>query len=136
MDCEQQRYPQCAGNTESSEDHAYQQRVEPVEQDVDQVVTRGIEAPQVVLDPETAEDQRVVLRGLCCEPDVAQTLARSKQGVVRDVGIVVPDETGVEDGCVGCEGREQDEARPEDEAGPALAIDALGARHGSAYQGR
>ena len=72
-----------------------QEGAEPVQQGVDEVISRGALPPQRALDVVGREDERVVLRrGRAVRPDPRQRMRRLERRVVVDVRVVVPDVTG------------------------------------------
>lgn len=78
-------------------------------QQVDQVVANERVAPQLVLKPEGAVQQWVVL--LCCsrfEPDAVQTVKRLQSGL-GNVRIIVPKSAAVEGRQIGKERQQQNE---------------------------
>ena len=71
---------------------------------VDQVIAEHRIAPQSMLQPEGAVQQRVILlRGAEVEPDAPQTVQRLQVGP-RDVHVVVPEQRAVQRGQVGDQG--------------------------------
>ena len=70
MKCEDRRRQVRAGDRQATQDQRHHQGCRGVQEDVHQVIAERRVAPQLVLDPEGAERQRVVLlRGKDVEPD-------------------------------------------------------------------
>src|SRR5207302_9830305 len=82
-------------------DQPDEDRVGGVQEHVDEVVAEGVETPEMVIQPEAREGERVVLRdGARFEPDAPEPVEAPQRRVGGDVGIVVPDEPGAEGGKV------------------------------------
>ena len=107
-------------DAEPPEQQPEEHRAGRVQQDVGDVESEGVEAPEVILEPEGREDQGIILgkrRGL--EPDASQAFQIPQRRVPCDVRIVVPDEAALERGYVGDERHHDDQGRPERRLLPA-----------------
>ena len=72
------------------------------------MVAEGLDSPEVMVEPEAREGERVVLGdGAGLEPDAPEPVERSQRRVGRDVRVVVPDEARAQGGKV----RRDDEER-------------------------
>ncbi len=98
-----------AGEGEAPEEPPEKQRTDPMEEDVDDVVSEGVEPPDSLLDPVGREDERVVLLVRPrVGPDPREAPGTVQRPVLGDVGRVVPDEPGCEDRQVGGDDREEE----------------------------
>ena len=105
----------CSGQCQAPADHPDEDCVEAVQEHIDEMVGEGLDPPEVMVEPEAREGERVVLRhGAGFEPDAPEPIERPQRRVGRDVRVVVPDEAGVERGKV----RRHDE-EPEGQRGGA-----------------
>ena len=67
-----------------------------MQENVDEVIFERLQSPEMVFDPETGEDQRIVLDGgTGLDPDAFQTLHGSERGIFGYIEIVIPDEPRV-----------------------------------------
>jgi hypothetical protein len=86
-----------ARQAEADEEPPQEQGRARMEEDVDEVIAERLQGPEVLLDPERGEDHRVVLLvGLRLGPDEPQPFNPVESPVLREVGVVVPDEAGLE----------------------------------------
>ncbi len=87
------REPGCR-EAESTQKRPEKQSRTGVEEDVDEVVPERTQAPEVLLEPERREDERVVLLArLRLGPDQGERVRPVERRVLGQVGVVVPDET-------------------------------------------
>jgi hypothetical protein len=101
-------------DAKSTEDEPQKNGTGRVQQHVDGVVAEGVEPPEVVLDPEGGEDQRIVLRrGTRLGPDLLQAGGRAEQAVLGHIRVVIPDEPGAQGRNVGYDRHQDDQASPE-----------------------
>ena len=70
-----------------------QDRIQRMEQDVDEVIAERLQLPEVVFRPEAGKGQRIILEGgPWFGPDLSQAVDRSECLVLRDVVVIIPDE--------------------------------------------
>src|ERR1041384_1476716 len=63
---------------------------------MNEVIAQRVQTPQMVLNPETGMNQRVVLRSRGeLKPDSPQPMEITQRGILCDIGIVVPYVAGV-----------------------------------------
>ena len=115
MDGEHRRGEPCPGHAQAEQNPPQQNGARRVQGHVHHVVSRRMEAPEVVLDPEGGVHERVVLGYRARnEPDLEETRQRPERFVLRDVDVVVPDETRPQHRRIDDEG-EQRERQPYEE---------------------
>ena len=89
-----------AGDRKAPQDAKEQERRPRMQRDIEQVIPERRIAPDAVLQPEGAPRHRVVLlRRAGLEPDPPKAVERAQAGA-RDVGVIIPDETGAKHGLV------------------------------------
>ena len=109
MDGEHRRREPRAGERQPPADHPDEDRVGAVQQHVDEVIAEGLDSPEVMLEPEAREGERVVLRdGAGLEPDAPEPVERPQRRVGRDVRVVVPDEARAQGWEVGRDDEERE----------------------------
>jgi hypothetical protein len=80
-----------------------------VQEQIRNVISDRLQAPQVIFDPEAAVNERVILRcGTRIEPDFRKAPRGRQRRILGDVRVVVPDKPGAKRGQI-CEKSEQDE---------------------------
>src|SRR3954470_5313208 len=102
MDREHRGRQPCAAHLQSAENVPDEEGVEQVEHDIHEVIPERTECPDVVLEPEAREDERIVLDVRTeMGPATPQSLDSPQGEIVRHIDVVVPDEPTVEGGEVG-----------------------------------
>src|SRR5207253_2307892 len=87
-----------------------------VEQHIVEVISKRRKPPELILDPEAGEDQRIVLRaGTRLKPDGIEPFKIAQVDVIDDVLRIVPDVSGAQRWEIGNEGDDQQRRRPRDE---------------------
>src|SRR5262249_22224251 len=93
-----------------------------VKQDVEEVVTRRVVAPESVFQPKGAVENRIVLLGCAdLEPD-APKAAQGGEGGSGDVVLVVPDTTCAKGAPVGGDGGEDKTPGGEERPSPGRGV--------------
>ena len=122
------------GKPEAAQQRGEQQRRRRMKQHVHEVEAERMQPPQLLLQPEGGEDERVVLLvGLRLGPDELEGIRPVEHPVLGQVGVVVPHEAGPECRQVRRHHRQHDHHRHQDIA--PLSHPERVAKHGAAFGG-
>ncbi len=97
MDREDRRGQPGTSNGQATEHLPHEQHVDSMQEDVDDMVSNWVQAPQSMLDAECRIDQREVLRRrIQREPHAPKPIGVREELVLEQVNIVVPDKAAVD----------------------------------------